>query len=567
MKDRGLNQIMRTVKGSIKVEDYLKDTTLPYKVLEIGCGLGNVLADLRKILPNAELWGVNKQYHQGQIESDGINYVYGDAGLHLPFEDNTFDFIFSFNTLQFIEDKLGMITEAYRVMKRGAACIIHYTLNCENRAYEYSVPILTITDGRDLLAFPKYLEANPLPGIYVNNINDNYILLEIRKENDLLSFPIDEEYYTEDLTDLYPDHKNYVCTTYKLCKGMDLIPKSPRALVIAISPHGYGHLTRGEMLSQYFTDNGINVTYLSNKILKPSNFDTILIPDSIFDGNPLERKGTILDIIKKVGMRSYDMVIIDHYPFGKLALGDGFLNLKKIMHKNTKFISVYRDIISVEDIVRVPQGCDILNENFDMLAIFSDDKFIKLPESVTNNLSIPVKYFGYIDWCYNPQITIFGGGGKYNMKFYTETLETLERINYPHPYKIKLFTGDKLPKDQVSELTKHFPNIDIQTHTDELYKEIEKSEITISTFGYNTFSQLMHFNNYNIIVPLPKNHNEQYTRALKFKNVKNNVSILLLDSNFKHNLTLQIDNIFNKRINRNGLAYFTDEIKTKIWRR
>ena len=108
----------------------------------------------------------------------------------------------------------------------------------------------------------------------------------------------------------------------------------PRPLVIAISPHGYGHLTRGEMLSQYFTDNGINVTYLSNKILKPSNFDTILIPDSIFDGNPLERKGTILDIIKKVGMRRYDMVIIDHYPFGKLALGDGFLNLKKIMHKN-----------------------------------------------------------------------------------------------------------------------------------------------------------------------------------------------------------------------------------------
>lgn len=348
---------------------------------------------------------------------------------------------------------------------------------------------------------------------------------------------------------------------------MELTSKSLKALVIAISPHGYGHLTRGEMLSQYFTDNGIDVTYLSNKILKSSNFDTILIPDSIFDGNLLERKNTISGIIKKVGMRSFDMVIIDHYPFGKLALGDGFLKLKKIMPQSTKFISVYRDIISVEDIVRVPQGCDILNENFDMLAVFSDEKFIKLPESVTNSLSIPVKYFGYIDWCYNPQITVFGGGGKYNMKFYTETLETLKTIKYPHPYKIKLFTGDKLQEDQLAELVERFPDIDIQTYTDELYKEIERSEITISTFGYNTFSQLMHFNNYNIIVPLPKNHNEQYTRALKFKNVKNNVSILLLDFNFKHNLTQQICNIFNERINRNGLAYFTDEIKTKIWRR
>ena len=115
--------------------------------------------------------------------------------------------------------------------------------------------------------------------------------------NTIVSEPAKPSLSSESLTDLYPDHKNYVCTTYKLCKGMDLIPKSPRALVIAISPHGYGHLTRGEMLSQYFTDNGNNVTYLSNKILKPSNFDTILIPDSIFDGNPLERKGTILDII------------------------------------------------------------------------------------------------------------------------------------------------------------------------------------------------------------------------------------------------------------------------------
>lgn len=348
---------------------------------------------------------------------------------------------------------------------------------------------------------------------------------------------------------------------------MQLTSKSPKVLVIAISPHGYGHLTRGEMLSQYFIYNGFDVTYLTNKILKSSNFKTIIIPDSIFDGNPLERKDTISGIIKKVGMRSFDMVIIDHYPFGKLALGDGFLKLKKIMPQSTKFISIYRDIISVEDIVRVPQGCDILNENFHMLAVFSDEKFIKLPETVTDKLSIPVKYFGYIDWCYNPQITVFGGGGKYNMKFYTETLETLKSINYPHPYKIKLFAGDKLPKDQLLELTEHFPEIDIQTHTDELYNEIGKSEITISTFGYNTFSQLMHFNNHNIIVPLPKNHNEQYTRAVKFKSVKDHVSILLLDTNFKQNLTLQINNIFQESINRNGLANFTDEIKTKIWKR
>ncbi len=105
------------------------------KVLDIGCGNGDLLIELRRKGFDKELTGV--ELSKGMLkngiktnnnESLGINFVVGDA-QKLPFDDNYFDIIIAKHMLYHLEDINKGVSEFYRCLKPGGELII--TLNSE----------------------------------------------------------------------------------------------------------------------------------------------------------------------------------------------------------------------------------------------------------------------------------------------------------------------------------------------------------------------------------------------------------------------------------------------------
>ena len=70
------------------------------KILDIGCGKGFQLIDLKKMIPNIEVWGIDiSRYAIENSHDDVRNTLIEGSAESLPFADNSFDFVYSINTL------------------------------------------------------------------------------------------------------------------------------------------------------------------------------------------------------------------------------------------------------------------------------------------------------------------------------------------------------------------------------------------------------------------------------------------------------------------------------------
>ena len=74
------------------------------KILDVGCGKGFLLYDFTKILPGLEVYGldISKYAIENSKKEIKDRLILGDA-TKLPFEDNSFDLVFSLNTLHNLE--------------------------------------------------------------------------------------------------------------------------------------------------------------------------------------------------------------------------------------------------------------------------------------------------------------------------------------------------------------------------------------------------------------------------------------------------------------------------------
>ena len=74
------------------------------KILDIGCGKGYLLFDFLKVLPNAQIYGIDISHYALKNSKHEISdrLSFGNA-KDLPFEDNYFDLVISINTLHCLE--------------------------------------------------------------------------------------------------------------------------------------------------------------------------------------------------------------------------------------------------------------------------------------------------------------------------------------------------------------------------------------------------------------------------------------------------------------------------------
>ena len=97
------------------------------RILEVGCGVGAVLAVLGQEFPGIRLYGVDiepKQldFARGHLERAGVQVTLLQADAHaLPFEDESFDHVWMMWFLEHVGDPPEVLREARRVLVPGGA--------------------------------------------------------------------------------------------------------------------------------------------------------------------------------------------------------------------------------------------------------------------------------------------------------------------------------------------------------------------------------------------------------------------------------------------------------------
>ncbi len=105
----------------------LSNISLPKhaKILDVGCGLGDTTLMLNERFTGSVITGldgdaalIETATEEKTLLYPNLNFVCSDA-LHLPFEDNCFDFVFTRYCLQHIPEAFTIMKEMKRVCKHG----------------------------------------------------------------------------------------------------------------------------------------------------------------------------------------------------------------------------------------------------------------------------------------------------------------------------------------------------------------------------------------------------------------------------------------------------------------
>jgi SAM-dependent methyltransferase len=176
-RGRGLVKLEKRV-GPVcrEIEGRLIDATRKVRLLEMGCGYGVALMELRRRFGDRiELTGTNKEKLHGDVDAmltaallcnviDAADVqcvtlpaiIYCDVANGLPFDDCSFDVVVSQMCIQYVDDKVLFLREAARVLGENGIAMIHTPLNPPEIPAPYA-SLLEIWEQGTPLTFRDYL--------------------------------------------------------------------------------------------------------------------------------------------------------------------------------------------------------------------------------------------------------------------------------------------------------------------------------------------------------------------------------------------------------------------------
>jgi len=142
------------------------------RLLEIGCGVGAVLAVLGEEFPGIELTGVDLEPRQlgfartHLAEADVEATLLQADALALPFDDQSFDHVWMMWFLEHLADPVAALREARRILRRGGAITaieVDYS-TCRARPSTDSIEALFTTMVQGMAASGRSDAGTHLPG-------------------------------------------------------------------------------------------------------------------------------------------------------------------------------------------------------------------------------------------------------------------------------------------------------------------------------------------------------------------------------------------------------------------
>ena len=146
------------------------------RVLDIGCGPGNISIGLADAVKPGELYGIDIEPSQVEIANqlartggrDNATFQVADA-LALPFEDGSFDVVHCRETLMYIPDTQAALAEVMRVLKPGglfscremicSSCFTHPDFGVLNNTWEIFGDIVAGDEGHPQMGKDLKLHA------------------------------------------------------------------------------------------------------------------------------------------------------------------------------------------------------------------------------------------------------------------------------------------------------------------------------------------------------------------------------------------------------------------------
>jgi SAM-dependent methyltransferase len=94
------------------------------RVLDLGCGRGNSVEYFRKVKPDIKWVGLDIESSpevNSRMRSDCEFHTYD--GVHIPFDDNSFDLIYCNQVFEHVEKPAELLLEVKRVLKPGGSFV------------------------------------------------------------------------------------------------------------------------------------------------------------------------------------------------------------------------------------------------------------------------------------------------------------------------------------------------------------------------------------------------------------------------------------------------------------
>ena len=142
--------------------------TKDLSVLDVGCGKGFMLYDLKKAISDIEVQGVDISSYAIENSKEEIKkYLKVADAKELPFEDNSFDVVISINTIHNLDiDECAIaLKEISRVSKKYAFVTVDAFRNEEEkkRMFQWNLTAKTILS---VSGWIKFFEENNYKGDY-----------------------------------------------------------------------------------------------------------------------------------------------------------------------------------------------------------------------------------------------------------------------------------------------------------------------------------------------------------------------------------------------------------------